>query len=176
VVAGSVKDALERCSAALAAMISALRDRGVADADIGTAGAAAYAAHDEFGHPRGWTATQQLTVRLRDVSGSGELISMALAAAGDAARLHNLSFEVADDTPAREEARRRAFADAKATAQLYAELAGRELGAVRAVTEGGGAVPYPMESAVALRAASMPVEPGSLDVRVGVTVQWDFVG
>jgi uncharacterized protein len=178
VVAGSVQDALDRCSAALAQMAAALRDAGVADADLGTAGASVYVAHDAQGNPRGWSATQQLTARLRDVGTAGDLISRAIAAAGDAARLHDISFEVADDSAPREEARRLAFADAQAKASLYAQLADRELGAVRAVAEGdlGGPI-RPMAGARLMVAeSSMPVEAGSLDVTVSVTVQWDFVG
>ncbi len=176
VVAGSVQDALNRCSAALAAMAAALREWGVADADLGTAGASVYAAHDNQGNQRGWTATQQLTAKLRDVATAGDRVTAALAAAGDAARLHDLSFEVADDTAPRAEARRLAFADARAKAEQYAELSGRELGVVRAVAEIVGSVGSAREFDGAFRAASMPVEAGSLDIGVTVTVHWDFVG
>ena len=179
VVAGSVQDALDRSSAALASMATALREGGTPDADLGTAGASVYAAHDQHGNQRGWTATQQLTAKLRDVGTAGDLISKAIAAAGDAARLHDVSFEVADDTGPRAEARRLAFADARSKAELYAELAGRELGTVRAVAEGGGEGGVrPFDGALMARAAAgpMPVEAGSLDISVTVTVQWDFVG
>jgi hypothetical protein len=179
VVAGSVQDALDRSSGAVAAMARALREWGIADADLGTAGASVYAAHDPQGNQRGWTATQQLTAKLRSLDTAGEQVAKALAAAGDAARLHELTFEVADDTAPRAEARRLAFADASAKAALYAGLAGRELGPVRAVAEGGpGDVPLRgYDGAMMSRAAqSMPVEAGSLDITVVVTVQWDFVG
>jgi uncharacterized protein YggE len=179
VVAGSVQDALDRCSAALAAITAALREWGVADADLGTSGASVYAAHDQHGNPRGWTASQQLTAKLRDIDRAGDLVSRAIAVGGDAARLHNLSFEVADDTAPRIEARRLAFADAKAKAELFAELAGRELGVVRAVAEGVGNGHVPgreFDAMLMAKSGSMPVEAGSLDVSVGVTVQWDFVG
>jgi uncharacterized protein len=177
VVAGSVQDALDRCSAALARIAATLREWGVAGPDLATAGASVYAAHDQHGNQRGWSATQQLTAKLRDVGTAGDVVSKAIAAAGDAARLHNLEFEVADDTAARAEARGLAFADARAKAAQYAELSGRELGRVRAVAEGGGGggPVVPFES-MARTAAAMPVEPGSLEVVVAVTVHWDFVG
>lgn len=178
VVAGSVQDALDRCSAALARMAATLREWGVVAADLGTAGASVYGAHDQHGNQRGWSATQQLTAKLRDLGTAGDIVSKAIAAAGDAGRLHSLSFEVADDTVPASEARRRAFADARAKAAQYAELSGRELGAVRAVFErsagGGGAGGVELDGM--LRTASMPVEPGSLEVVVAVTVHWDFVG
>jgi uncharacterized protein YggE len=169
----SVQSALDRCSAALASVVAALRERGVAAEDLGTAGASVYAAHDQSGSQRGWTASQQVTARLRDIGAAGELISAALAAGGDSARLHGVSLDADDDSAARAQARELAFADAQATAALYARLAGRELGLVRSVSEvagdsGGGPV-YKSRSA-------MTVEPGSLDVTAGVTVAWDFVG
>ncbi len=179
VVAGSVQDAMDRCSAALKATMVALNEWGVAPADLGTSGASVYAAHDQHGNQRGWTATQQVTAKLRDIDTAGDLVSRAIAVAGDAARLHNLSFEVADDTAARTEARRLAFADARAKAALYAELAERELGAVRAVVEivGGGHIPgREFDGGMMMAKGSMPVEAGSLEISVGVTVQWDFVG
>ena len=179
VVAGSVQDAMDRCSAAVTATIAALNEWGVANADLGTSGASVYAAHDQHGNQRGWTATQQLTAKLRDIDTAGDLVSRALAVAGDAARLHNLAFEVADDTAARTEARRLAFAEARSKAELYAELAGRELGAVRAVTEGVGGGHAPgreFDTSMMMAKGSMPIEAGSLEVTVGVTVQWDFVG
>ncbi len=180
VVAGSVQDALDRCSGALARIAATLREWGVAGADLGTAGASVYAAHDQHGNPRGWTATQQLTAKLRDVGTAGDIVSKAIAAAGDAGRLHSLSFEVADDTVPRAEARRLAFADARAKAVQFAELSGRELGAVRAVIEGvsggGGGAGREFGGLARYAVESMPVEPGSLEVVVTVTVQWDFVG
>jgi uncharacterized protein len=167
----SVQAALDRCSAALAAMAGVLRAEGVAGADLGTAGAAVHTAYDGTGNSRGWTASQQLTARLPDIAGAGGLISAALAAGGDAARLHGVSLGAADDSAARAQARELAFAGARSAAALYARLAGRELGAVRAVSE-----PTPDPGGRAYSRADLTVEPGTLDITVAVTVQWDFVG
>jgi uncharacterized protein YggE len=169
----SVQAALEGCSAALAAMAAELRARAVAAGDLATAGASVYAAHDATGTPRGWTAAQQLTARFRDIGEAGGLISAALTAGGDAARLHGVSLSVADDSAARAQARELAFADAKAIAEQYARLAGRDLGRVWAVRETGADEPGGGRS---YAKAAMTVEPGSLDVTAVVVVVWDFVG
>jgi uncharacterized protein YggE len=179
VVAGSVQGALDRCSVALAELSAVLHDGGVAEADLMTAGASVYAAHDNQGNQRGWTAAQQVTAKLRDLGTAGDLISRAIEVAGDDARLHDLSFEIADDTEARLAARRLAFADARAKAELYAGLAGRELGPVRSVREGepAGGGPRSFEATTfGTRSASVPIAAGSLDVSVTVAVHWDFVG
>jgi uncharacterized protein YggE len=180
VSATSVQAALDGCSAAAARIAAALREAGVADADLATSGASVHQAFGDRGQPRGWTATQGLTARLRDLGSAGEAVSAALAAAGDAARLYDLSFSVDDDREARRDARRRAFADAAETAALYAEQAGRRLGVVRAVREGeptgGGRVREMRAMAFGGGAADLPVEPGSQDVAVAVEVTWDFIG
>jgi len=178
VTAQSVAVALDGSSRAVAALTAALRTAGVGDADLQTAGASVHAAYDATGHPRGWSATEQLTARLRDLGSAGSQLSAALGAAGDAGRLHDLRLVVADPATlsgAAAQARREAWADALATATQHAELAGRALGPVRSVreagpqTSGGGG----LETA-ALRSPALPVEAGEHEVQVGVEVRWAF--
>ncbi len=179
VTAGSVQAALDACSGAGGAIASAVRAAGVADADLSTSAASVYAAYDDRGQVRGWTASQSLVARLRDLSTAGEVVSAALAAAGDAGRLHDLSLVVDDDRTARGEARRLAFADATASAEIYGELAGRRLGPVRALREvagqGGGGGGMVMR-AFAGDSGGMPVEAGNQEVTVTVEARWDLLG
>jgi uncharacterized protein YggE len=175
--ASSVQAALDSCSAAASTLVAALKDAGVPDSDLATSGATVQAAYDDRGQPRGWSATQAFTARLRDLGSAGETVSKALGAAGDAGRLHDLSFAVDDDREARAEARRRAYADAAGTAQLYAELAGRRLGAVLAMREldshNGGIV---LRAHTLGGGGGMPLEQGNLDITVSVEARWDFLG
>ena len=166
-VGGSVQDALSRSSLALRALIVAGEELGAAGSAVATAGASVHAAHDE----PGWRATQELTARLRSPEAAGEVLSAVLAAGGNAARLHSLTPSVADDAAPLAQARRLAFADALATARLYAELAGRELGPVIAVTESPASGP-PMPRG--LRTYAMPIESGTLEITADVTVHWSL--
>lgn len=178
VVASSVESALERCSAHMAKMVKTLRAAGIAAEDMATAGASVRNAYNE-GKAQGWAATQTLTVRFRDFDQAGELVSKTLGSAGNAARLHHLAFEADDDSAAKTQARQLAFADARAKAELYAELVGRELGPVSRLVENdtaSGAVPMRKMAYSGGRGASMPVEPGSLDIEIRIDVNWDFVG
>lgn len=179
VTAQSVAAALDRCGTAVAAVTAALKAAGVADTDLQTAGASVHAAYDGAGHPRGWSAIEQLTARLRDLDRAGSQLSGALGIVGDAARLHDVRLTVADRgtlTAAAVEARRQAWADAVATATQHAELAGRPLGDVRSVREvppghqpfGGGA------EVMSVRSAAMPVEAGEHEVQVDIEVRWAF--
>ena len=173
----NVSAALGQASAALSAMVARLREAGVPDVDLRTSGASLWSQGDEQGRLTGHVATQALTAKLRDLAAAGDLVVQVVAAGGEAARLHGLSFEVDDDSALLVQAREAAFADARVKAEQYAALAGRGLGAVRRVTEGGGGnyrplarVPVPYGAA----AQAMAVEPGSQEVTATVEVEWAF--
>lgn len=180
VTAQSVAVALDRCGVAVAAVTAALKAVGVADTDLQTAGASVHAAYDAAGHPRGWSATEQLTARLRDLDRAGSQLSGALGVVGDAARLHDLRLTVADRetlAAAAAQARRQAWADAVATATQHAELAGRPLGGVRSVREvppGHQPLGRGGPEGRALRSAALPVEAGEHEVEVDIEVRWAF--
>ncbi len=168
-----VSEALAQASAGLSAMVARLREAGVPDADLRSSGAALWSQTDERGRLTAHVANQQLTAKLRDLAGAGDLVAEVIAAGGDAARLHGLSFTVDDDAELRAQARERAFSDAQARAEQYATLAGRALGPVRRVTEEtGGHRPLAMARFAA--AESMPVEAGSQEITATVEVEWTF--
>ncbi|MGH3734776.1 MAG: SIMPL domain-containing protein [Micromonosporaceae bacterium] len=181
VVDTGVQQALDGCNRAMAAMNAVLRDGGAADADRQTSGASLYQAHDQHGQPRGWTASQDLTARLRDLGRAGDLITATIGAGGDAARLRTVNFDIDQASEAyraaRVKARRLAFDDARATAEQYASLAGRRLGVVISVQEGNaGYSPATQVRSMAFGAAeSMPTEGGELDVRTTVEVRWELL-
>jgi uncharacterized protein YggE len=127
----------------------------------------------------GYAATQQLTARLRDLDRAGSLVGEAVAAGGDAARLHGLHFDLSDSRAVHEWARVQAWEDARGKAGQLATLAGRALGQVVRIREDGS--PHPMRThAIALAAApmatAMPVEPGTTTVTVTIEVEWAFLG
>lgn len=180
VTESSVRDALDRCSRAAAAMVGQLRQGGVDPGDLQTAGASLYQALDPNGRPRGFTANQDLTARLRDLDRVGDLISMALNAAGPLARLRALRFDVDRGGESYRagviEARRRAFVDAEAAARQYAELSGRQLGVVMALQEGDGGYSPPIPMRQAAFTSGVPVEPGEIDITIKVEVRWELLG
>jgi uncharacterized protein YggE len=140
---------------------------------------ATFGTYDSSGnHVTGYQAQQQLTVTMHDVSRAGEQIGAAVAAGGDAARLSGLTFRIDDDSALLTEARRNAFADAKAKAKLYGEQAGRGLSRVVSVTEtvNGADTPYPVPTfgAAAGDSRTVKVDPGQQQLSVTVTVEWAF--
>ncbi|MEV6524242.1 SIMPL domain-containing protein [Longispora sp. NPDC051575] len=177
VTAPSVQAALDRCSAALNSINDVLKRSGVPDRDRQTAGARVFQAFGPNGAPQGWTASQQLTARLRDLGTAGDIVGAAIGAAGDAARLHDLSFAVDDPAEAKTRARDLAFEDAKTKARRYAELAERRLGVVEAVSEagqGGGSGPGHAMRAMAF-GGGPSVEAGELEISASVEVRWGLL-
>jgi hypothetical protein len=126
----------------------------------------------------GYQVSHQLTVKIRQLDKAGATLSAAVDAGGNAARLFGVSFTIEDDSALLAEARKKAFSDAKAKAELYGQQAGRPLGQVVSVTETvRDARPYPTAQqldSVAAAAPALPLEPGRQRLAVTVTVEWAF--
>jgi uncharacterized protein YggE len=178
--AASVEGALQKASAAMRDVIRALRDGGVAAKDTRTAGLSVNPDYSYDGNQQritGYIATENLSATLRDLDKAGRIVSRAVAAGGDAARVNGLQLDLEGDSGLLVQARKQAFAEAKKKAETYAEAAGRDLGAVSSVSEQvDSSGPQPMEyrSMDLAGAKSVPVEAGSQTVSVSVKVVWSF--
>ena len=122
----------------------------------------------------GYEVTNMLDVRVRNLDKLGAILNAVVE--DGANRLEEVSFGLSDQHRLLNEARRKAVADAKARAKLYAEAVGFKLGPVVDVREGGGVRPLPfrramMEGLVA-KAAPVPVARGEQTVSVNVTIVW----
>lgn len=156
---------------------NSLRKDGVAAEDLQTSDVSVYPDYDNRGKPDGYRVTQTLTVKLRDLKKAGRAIADAVAAGGNEAVVQGVSFSLEDNVELLEQARDEAFAEAKSKAQRYAQLSDRTLGEVQLVAETAsprGVQPYPAAyDAVRTAAAkAVPIDPGTTDVSVTVTVRW----
>jgi uncharacterized protein YggE len=126
----------------------------------------------------GYELANVVEITVRDLARLGELVDGTLAAG--ATSMDGLAFRVDDPAPAERDARLAAMAAARARADVLAEAAGLTIRGVRAVVE-GGAVPPPgprfKAARMAMAADSMPtpVEGGSSEVTVTVTVTYEAV-
>jgi uncharacterized protein YggE len=175
VTAETVDAALASANAAAARVLSALEERGVADRDVQTASVEVHPRYDAKGQEiTGYVVRQDLSVAVHELDTAGATISAAVAAGGNAARLSGVQFVLEDDTAVLAEARDEAYAAARAKAEQYAGLAGRELGAVLAIREDvdqSSPQPY-LAEAESRAAAPVPLAPGSAEVSVRVDVRW----
>lgn len=124
----------------------------------------------------GYRATQQVTVRLRDLEMMGGVLQAVVE--DGANRFDGLQFTLQDPDPVEAEARRRAVADAMERAALYAEAAGVELGEVVTISEPGGGYqpPAPMMEMARSSGGGAPVSPGEITVSAQVNMVFGIEG
>lgn len=105
------------------------------------------------------------------------VLEAAVAAGGDALRIHSLRAEVSDPAPVLVEARDAAFADARSTAEQLAQLSGTQLGTVQRIRESAEAPAFPLTrvKATPMASSSMPVVAGKQTHTVNLEVTWRLV-
>jgi uncharacterized protein YggE len=178
----NVNAALNAANGDIRRIKEALKRHDVADKDIQTSQLSINPHYEDNGRTsvvKGYDVFQSLTVKLRKLSDAGSAISDAAEAGGNNTRINGVSFDIEDNAGMLKQARDAAFADARAKAEQYARLAGRELGEVSSISEstsGGGPVPYPqaMYDSAASAKSSVPTEAGSQQVSIDSTVVWEL--
>lgn len=174
---GAAYAAAGQASAGISAV---LREHGVGDQDISTSGLNVRAdvvwKEGQGQTVTGYVASSILSVRLRDVAGSSEVIAGAVAAGGNDVRLNGLDLGFADPAGVTAQAREAAWQDALATATQFALLAGSELGPVVSVThQTGPPGPIPVAKMQrAMAADSVGIEAGQSSVSATVEVVWEL--
>lgn len=164
--AAALRDNTARCNG----LLGALRGHGVADADLRTSGLSISPTADQNGAITGYEVDNEVTATLHDLGGAGDVLDAAAQAAGDAARIRQVSFALDDDAQPRAQARADAVRQAVTQAHQLADAAGVSLGPVLSVTEvPDGAPPVPADTRSAAEAA-VPIEPGTQEVSVAVEV------
>jgi hypothetical protein len=116
-------------NARIAAILKAVKARGVADADIQTSGLSIE--RGRFHHRVRYTAAQTLTIRSRDVKHLGALLDAAANAGADS--LEAPEFGFADSSHGQQLAESAALADARKRADAAAAQTGLTITGVRSV-------------------------------------------
>ncbi|MHB8188629.1 MAG: SIMPL domain-containing protein [Dermatophilaceae bacterium] len=177
--ASSVSEALASANRSAAAVQKSLLDSFVQKKDLQTSGLNIAPEYDYSNNaaPRlkGYQVSESISARLRDLGRAGDAIGKAVDAGGNAVRVNGISLDLEDTGALVSSARDKAFADAKAKAEQYAKAAGRSLGDVISISEDVTTpspipMPYAAAGTTAKDLASVPIQPGSQDVSVSVTV------
>lgn len=172
--------AISQNTSKMNAVMSALKELGVADKDIQTANYSMWIEqiYDQNGQPTGeqrYHVTNLVNVRLRDLTRAGELLQKATTAGAN--NIGGISFSVADPSALQREARDQAVADAKAKAEQLATALGVKVGRVRQISEYTSSV-YPQPVARAADAmgggGQVAVAGGSYNVVIDVSVVFDI--
>ncbi|MEV7011102.1 SIMPL domain-containing protein [Streptosporangium sp. NPDC051022] len=154
---------------AAARLTKALLDTGIDAKDLRTNELSLGPEYDNYPKVAGYRAAQGVEAVVRDVESADRVIEAAVAA-GEEVRLNGISFEISDGRRLLRAAREAAFKDARARAEQYARLSGRELGQVVRITEENVTPPRPMAYGAGLAADKASISPGQQAVSVNVQV------
>lgn len=172
--------ALSQNADRMRATINKLKERGVAERDMQTQNLSVGPRYDYDTNGRpprlvGYSATNTLTVKLREMKEAGSIIDDVVSEGANS--LGGVSFSFDDPAPLMNEARKAAVKDAKDKAALYASAAGVTLGAILQIQEGHAAPPSPlpyMEMRAVSKADATPISAGEAVVSATVTLVYEI--
>lgn len=180
--ADTAKQAMRDNAEAMSGVFDALSQAGVAQRDMQTSNFSLQPRYDYSSRKDappnlvGYTASNQLTVKVRDLGSLGETMDALVTAGGNT--FSGLSFGLDDPSEAKNEARTLAMEDALARATLYANAAGLRVSRIVTIDEGynSGLRPMAMMAREGLAAASAtPVASGEVAYSASVSVLFELV-
>lgn len=173
--------ALQENSARMDRVLAALKRAGVADRDIQTT---SINLNPEYRYQEnqapqlvGYTASNQVTVRFRDIRSSGRILD-ALVAEG-ANQINGPTMTIEHPQAALDEARAKAVAAGRARAEMYARALGKRVVRVISVSESSVSAPFPppmpyAERAMAMGAADTKIAPGEQKLEVSLAMVFEL--
>lgn len=179
--ARTAAEAMSQNATKMSEVMAAIGRAGIAERDIQTSNLSLQPQYDYVENQpprlRGYQVTNQVTVRIRDLTSVGTTADAVVGAGVN--QIDSISFGLNDPTAAENAARQAAVRNLQEKAALYAQALGVPLGGVRSLTEGGGYAPpppMPMYRAMAMdsAAANTPVSRGELTVRIDITGVYDI--
>jgi uncharacterized protein len=167
--AGTAKAALAQNSDAAAAVVAAVKNAGVADADIQTSQVSLSPQTKQDGTQIiGYVASNSISVK-STIARAGSIVDAAVEAGADGVSGPSLS--ISDQDVQYRDALKQAVAAAHAKAQTLADAAGLSLGGARTVVEGPGQYPVPLAQKADF-SAGVAIQPGTQTVDATVTVTY----
>lgn len=179
-------EALSKNTPALAKLVEAVKAAGIASSDLMTSQVSLIPRMTQppvTPGPRppraatidGYEARTGLTITVRDLAKAGPLID-ALVAAGSN-EMSGIGFGLADESKAKDEARKKAADAARARAALYAQALGVKVGDLVSIVEAEAeSIGRPQGDVRAFRmaasAAPISVEPGEITVTSSLRTVW----
>lgn len=127
----------------------------------------------------GYSVTNILTVKIRDIDDAGSIIDAAVAAGGDYIRINSIGFTVDEPEAYYEDAREEAMKDAEEKAEQLADLGDVKLGKPNYISEYSGNISSPIvyrdydksESPVISQTV---ISPGEIEIRLTVEVHYNI--
>jgi uncharacterized protein YggE len=172
--------AIQENSARMDRVLAELKRAGVAERDVQTSSANLNPEYryqqDQTPQLVGYTATNNVNVRFRDIRNSGKILDALVAEGANQINGPTLTLDKLED--ALDEARANAIANGRARAELYARALGKRVGRVVSVSESSGSYPVPTPTYAAERmagqAADTKIVPGEQKLQVSVSMVFDL--
>jgi uncharacterized protein len=177
----SAQIALSKNNEAMTAVINALKNAGIGEDEIQTSNFSVTPVYPPYQPnqttpPRisGYQVSNQVTARVKDLKKLGTTLD-ALVRAGSN-QIGGIAFDVDEPKPFLDDARKKAVADARAKAELYAAAAGVSLGRVVQISESGGIVnPPPMYAVREMaKADAVPIAAGQQTISANVSITYEI--
>ena len=171
----TAREAGEANARQMTSVLATIKASGIAERDIQTSRLSLQPQYDpnKGGTARltGFQATNQVTVRIRDIDSLPTVLDRAIGAGAN--EMSGIEFVVSEQSKLLDQARDDAIADARRKAELYARAAGAKVGQVVSISEEGPAPPQPRPMQ-AVRAGAVPVAPGEQTLRAIVSVSYQL--
>lgn len=173
----SAKDARSAAATQMAAVVAAVKGLGVADKDIVTTNVSLSAVYDYSATTgsrlTGYLFSNTVKVTVRDIEAVAGVIDGAVSAG--ATTVQGISFRLDNPKPLESQARTLAMNDARAKADALAGAAGVHVTGVASISETVVSSPAqytPSPVAYDKAAASTPIQTGTTDIEIRVTVAY----
>lgn len=173
-------EAMTRQAELMNGVVSALKANAIADRDMQTSNLTLNPAYDynqRDGRPRltGYNASNEMRVTVRDLSKLGAALDAIVKSGGNT--INGVSFGLAKQEDAMNEARVMAIKNAAAKAELYAKSVGYKVKRIVTVSENTYFEPQPMMArsvAAMAESAPTPVAGGAVTTNVSVNVLFEL--
>ena len=178
--ADTAADAMQQQSERMNAVFAAVRAAGIADRDMQTSSLSLspvydYNRADDRPRLRGYNASNQITINVRDLDNLGAALDAVVDAGSN--QINSVQFSVDDPSDALDQARVSAMSDARRKADLYAEAAGYRVARIVTISENTSySPPMPMMARMeSVQNDAMPIARGEVSLAVDVNVTFELV-
>jgi uncharacterized protein YggE len=171
----TAKDARSAAASQMQAVVAAVKKLGVADKDITTSNVSLNPVYEYTGGSSkltGYQFTNTVKVTVRDLNKVADVIDDSVTAG--ATTVNGVAFRLDNPKTVEAQARSLAMTDARNKADALASAAGVQIKGVASITEVSSSSPiyYAPQALDAVKAASTPIQSGTTDVTVSVTVSY----
>jgi uncharacterized protein len=179
--AATARAALQQNAARMERVRAALKQAGIADRDIQTSN---ISLNPEYRYvenqpPRltGYSASNQLNVRFRDIAKSGDILDALVAEGANSINGPTLTIDKPEE--ALDEARAKALGVGRARAEVYARALGMRVVRLVSVSESGGNYPVPPPMPVMMEArgqavAGTKIDPGEQKLAISLGMVFEL--